>query len=269
TSGIGYETAKSLAEMGASVVVIGRNKEKSIHTVEQLTQLTGNEGIEHLLADLSSQEEIRNLAKKIQERYDHLDVLVNNAGAIFFRRQETKDGLEMTFALNHLGYFLLTNLLLNLIEQSAPARIVNVASASHRGASINFDDLQSEQSYSAMKAYGQSKLANILFTYELARRLENSQVKVNALHPGFVGSNFGKNSGWLGKAIMPFLHLFARSPEKGAETAVYLAASPEVDGITGQYFIDKKPADSSPASHNVKTAQKLWEVSEQLTGLRS
>lgn len=269
TSGIGYETAKALAEQDASLVLVGRNEEKSIRTVDRLIDLSGNDKIEYLLADLSVQEEIRRLADNIRDRYQHLDVLVNNAGAIFFSRRESADGLEMTFALNHLGYFLLTNLLLDLLKQSAPSRIVNVASAAHQGASIDFDDLQKTKQYSAMKVYGQSKLANLLFTYELARRLQETRVTVNAMHPGFVGSNFGKSStGLLGKLLMPVLHLFARSPRKGAETVVYLASSKEVEGVTGQYFIDKAPAESSAASHDTETAQRLWRVSEELTGLR-
>jgi len=268
TSGIGYETAKALAAMGASLVLVGRNEQKSIRTVDRLTELTGNDNIEYLLADLSVQQDIRWLAGDIRERYQQVDVLINNAGAIFFSRKETADGLEMTFALNHLGYFLLTNLLLDVLKHSAPARIVNVASAAHQGASLDFEDLQRTGHYSAMNVYGQSKLANLLFTYELARRLQGTQVTVNAMHPGFVGSNFGKSSGLLGKLLMPVLHLFARSPRKGAETVIYLASSTAVEGVTGQYFIDKEPAKSSPASYDTETAQKLWRVSEELTGLR-
>lgn len=267
TSGIGKVTARDLAAQGASVVIVGRNQEKSEHTVEQLRQETGNTQVEYLLADLSIQKEIRRLAEKYKDRYDRLDILINNAGAIFFSRQETQEGLEMSFALNHLGYFLLTNLLLDLLKRSAPVRIINVSSESHRGASINFDDLQCEEKYSPMRAYGQSKLANILFTYELDRRLENDNIIVNALHPGFVASNFGKNAGLLGKIVMPVLHLFAKSPKRGAQTCIYLASSPEVEGVSGKYFIDRQPATSSEESYDPQIAARLWAISEELTGL--
>ncbi len=267
TSGIGKVTATELAAQGASAVIVGRNQEKSERTVEQIQQETGNPRVDYLLADLSVQEDIRRLAANYKERYARLDILVNNAGAIFFSRQETQEDLEMTFALNHLGYFLLTNLLLDLLKQSASGRIINVSSEAHRGVSINFDDLLCEEKYSPMHAYGQSKLANILFTYELDRRLENDALAVNALHPGFVASNFGKNTGLLGKVVMPVLHLFAKSPEKGAQTSIYLASSPEVEGISGTYFIDKQPATSSEESYDPQAAARLWEISEELTGL--
>jgi len=267
TSGIGKVTARDLAEQGASVVIVGRNQEKSKRTVEQIQQETGNAQVEYLLADLSIQEDIRHLAEKYTDRYDRLDILINNAGAIFFSRKETREGFEITFALNHLGYFLLTNLLLDLLRRSAPARIINVSSEAHRGASINFDDLQFEEKYSPMRVYGQSKLANILFTYELHRRLDNENLTVNALHPGFVASNFGRNAGVLGKIMMPILHLFARSPKRGAQTSIYLASSPEVEGISGKYFIDKQPATSSEESYDLQIAARLWKISEELTGL--
>lgn len=267
TSGIGKVTATDLAGRGASVVIVGRNREKSQRTVEHIRRESGNTQVEYLIADLSVQAEIHQLAEKFKEQFDRLDVLINNAGAIFFSRQETQDGLERTFALNHLGYFLLTNLLLDMIRQSAPVRVINVSSEAHRGASIDFDDLLCEEKFSPMRAYGQSKLANILFTYELDRRLENNNITVNALHPGFIASNFGRNAGLLGKIIMPVLHLFAKSPEKGAQTSIYLATSPEVEGVSGHYFINEQPATSSEESYDSDVAARLWNMSEELTGL--
>jgi len=267
TDGIGKVTAEALAGKGAEVVLVGRNQVKTKKTLDEIQERTQTSDIEYLIADLSNQDEIHRLVKDYKHRYDTLDVLINNAGAIFTSRQETEDGLEMTFALNHLGYFLLTNLLLDVIEQSTPARIINVASEAHRRSIIEFDDLQSEDNYAPRKVYGMSKLANILFTYELHRRLKNQDITVNTLHPGFVASNFGKNTGFFGKILMSVLHLFARSPEKGAETIIYLASSRKVDGVSGKYFIDKKPAHSSDISYDQDIAKRLWTVSETLTGL--
>lgn len=269
TSGIGKATACGIAERSLSVVVVGRDREKSIATVSAIRQETGNPNVEYMLADLSSQQEIRQLAQAFKRRYQRLDVLVNNAGGFFLRRQESEDGIEMTFALNHLGYFLLTNLLLDTLEASVPARIVNVSSAGHRDTEMNFDDLQGEEDYSGWKAYGQSKLANLLFTYELARRLEGTGVTVNALHPGFVATNIGANNfGWLGRLLKKIINLRGVSPEEGAETVIYLATSPEVAGVTGKYFVDKEPVRSSAASYDEEAARRLWEISEELTGLR-
>ena len=267
TSGIGAVTVRQLAAQGAQVVVISRNPQRCQDTVLDIRNQTGNAQVEYLVADLSSQDQIHNLAAEIRNRYPRLDVLVNNAGAFFLSRKESVDGIEMTFALDHLSYFLLTILLEDILKASAPARIVNVASASHRGARIDFNDLQAEHSYNPMRAYGQAKLANVLFTYELTRRLAGSGVTANALHPGFVASNFAQNNGWLVRAVMKVAHLFAISPEQGAQTSLYLASSPEVEGITGKYFVDCKPVSSSPVSYDQDTAQKLWRVSERLTGL--
>lgn len=271
TSGIGKITAQALAGLGGRVIIVGRNPAKTEATVNQIKQQTGSATVESLLADLSSQAEIRRLAEQFKNRYQRLDVLVNNAGGMFISRRESVDGIEMTFALNHLGYFLLTNLMLDVLKASAPARIVNVASRSHEGASINFDDLQSRQHYGGMQAYGQSKLANVLFTYELARRLAaegTSGVTVNALHPGFVATNFGAdNAGWVGRVVKGVINVGAISPERGAQTSIYLATSPEVKDITGKYFVECKPVQSSPASYDEATARRLWEVSAQMTGL--
>ncbi len=220
-----------------------------------------------IYADLMDQAQIRELDRTIRERYDRLDMLVNNAGAFFLQRAESPDGIERTFALNHLSYFLLTNLLLDLMRASAPARIVNVSSESHRGSTIHFDDLVFEnRPYWGLAAYGESKLANLLFTYELDRRLTHEGITVNALHPGFVNTHIGKQYPLL-RPMMNLLHtLFAKSPEEGAETSVYLASSPDVAGVSGQYFIDKEPVRSSTASYVGADAQRLWEVSEAMTG---
>jgi NAD(P)-dependent dehydrogenase (short-subunit alcohol dehydrogenase family) len=197
-----------------------------------------------------------------------LDVLVNNAGGMSLTRRESVDGLEMTLALNHLSYFSLTNLLLPLIRQSAPARIVNVASDAHQGGMIDFDDLQYQKRYSGWRAYQQSKLANILFTYELARRLEGSRVTANTLHPGFVRTNFFQDwGGWIGFITKLGASIIALTPEQGARTSIYLASSREVEGVTGQYFVKEKPVRSSTRSHDRAVAQRLWQVSEEMTGI--
>ncbi len=267
TSGIGQVTARALAEQGAHVIIVGRNQAKCSATVNQIQQQTGNRAVEYLLADLSSQSAVRQLAQEFKNRYQQLHVLVNNAGAIFFQRQVTVDGIEMTFGLNHLGCFLLTWLLLDVIRASAPARIVNVASRAHERARINFDDLQGTKSYNAMRAYGQSKLANILFTYELARRLAETRVTANALHPGVVGTGFAANNGSLVRLGLRLYRFFVLSPEQGAETSIYLATSPEIQSITGRYFVDKQAVSSSPVSYDAAVAARLWQVSMQMTRL--
>jgi NAD(P)-dependent dehydrogenase (short-subunit alcohol dehydrogenase family) len=210
------------------------------------------------------------MAKEFLERYARLDVLVNNAGGFFIRREVSIDGIEMTFALNHLSYFLLTNLLLDRSLSSSPGRIVNVSSGAHYNGAINFEDLEFKKGYGGWKAYSQSKLANILFTYELARRLEGTGVTANALHPGFVATQLGHNNGLLARLAMMFSPIFgAKSPQEGARTSVYLASSPEVEGKAGKYFVDCEPHSSSQASHDLETARRLWEVSEAMTGTRS
>jgi len=265
TAGIGIVTAKALAQQGATVIVAGRNKEKSVSTVDQIRKETGNHDVEYILADLSVQKEVRKLADDFKSKFKRLDILVNNAGAIFDKRFETADGLEITFALNHLSYFLLTDLLLDTIKVSAPSRIINVSSDAHKGAKINFDDIQGKKKYGAMRAYGQSKLANILFTYELARKLEGSGVTSNALHPGFVASSFGSNMRGAFRLILRFLQLFAMSSENGAETSIYLATSPNVANINGKYFVKKKEVRTSVKSYDKNIGEKLWKVSEELT----
>jgi NAD(P)-dependent dehydrogenase (short-subunit alcohol dehydrogenase family) len=267
TSGIGLVTATALARRGATVMLVARDAARAESTVAAIRQQTGSASVEYLLADLTSQERVRRLAADVTARHGRLDVLVNNAGAIFMRRRETVDGLEMTFALNHFAPFLLTNLLLDTLKASAPARVVTVASMAHRGVTIPFGDLQHTSSYSAFTVYGQSKLANILFTYELTRRLAASGVTANTLHPGFVASGFNKNNGRLMALGMTLARPFAISPERGAQTSIYLATSPEVANVSGRYFVNRKPAESSPASYDEQAQRRLWEVSEQLTGL--
>ncbi|MEP7200110.1 MAG: SDR family oxidoreductase [Chloroflexota bacterium] len=269
TAGIGQVTARVLAQQGATVIVVGRNREKSERTVAQIAQQTGNPHVEYLLADLSSLNAVRKLAAEFKRRQQQLHALVNNAGAIFLSRHVSADGLEMTFALNHLSYFLLTALLLDTLKASAPARIVNVSSRVHRTAHLNFDDLQNQHGYSGQNVYAQSKLANILFTYELARRLDGTGITANALHPGVVATDFAKNNGVLGRIIRLALNPFSISVEEGAQTNVYLASAPEVEGVTGKYFVDCKAVPSSPASYDVDAARQLWQVSEQLCGLPS
>jgi len=266
TSGVGRETARSLAQGGGTVILVGRNPEKGTAASEEIKRETHNPKVEFMRADLSVQREIRQLVEEFKSQYDRLDMLVNNAGAFFLWRQESVDGIEMTFALNHLGYFLLTNLLLDTLIASAPARIINVSSGSHEGETINFDNLQGKRRYSGFRAYGQSKLANILFTYELARRLDGTGVTVNALHPGFVATSIGTNNGWIVRAIRPLMNLFAISVEQGAQTSIYLATSPTVEGVTGKYFFKCEVVRSSDASYDLAAAERLWQVSTEMTG---
>jgi NAD(P)-dependent dehydrogenase (short-subunit alcohol dehydrogenase family) len=267
TNGIGKSTAQELARMGATVVIVGRNAQKTAQVVEEIRAASGNNKVDSLLADLSSQQEVRRLANEFKSKYSHLHVLLNNAGAVFMQRQLSDDGIEMTFALNHLAYFLLTNLLLDTIKASAPTRIINVSSGVHTSGKIEFDNLQGEREY-GNSVYGNSKLANILFTMELSRRLEGTGVTVNALHPGFVNTGFGKNNpGLLMKIIRAVVPLIARSPEKGAETSIYLASSPEVQSITGKYFVDCKVTQSAPQAVDTVAAGKLWYVSAEMVQL--
>ncbi len=267
-SGIGRATALELAIKGAAVVIVGRNKEKTRVTASNIRLKSGSPIVECLIADLSSMAEVRQLASEFKKKYHRLDVLVNNAGAIFARRNITVDGYEMTFALNHLANFLLSNLLLDYLEASAPARIVNVSSRAHRRAELDFNDLQTEHyGYGGFKAYGRSKLANVMFTYELARRLEGTGVTVNVLHPGGVNSGFGKNNGGAMKLAMRMVSRFQLTPEQGAQTPVYLASSHEVDGVSGKYFVECQPVRSSPASYDEAGQKRLWEVSAEMTGI--
>lgn len=264
TSGIGLAAARALAARGARVVVAGRNPEKGSRTVDELREGTGNPQVSYLNGDLSRQAEVRSLAEAFLTRNDRLDVLVNNAGGIFLRRVVTEDGVEKTFAVNHLAPFLLTNLLLDRLKASAPARIINVASRSHRRGRIYFDNLSLEGRYWAMSAYQQSKLANVLFTNELARRLAGTGVTANAMHPGLVATSIAANNGLLVRLFLKIFMWGARTPKKGAETIVYLATSPDVADDTGRYFVDKKPVPAAPRARNEESARRLWAVSEAL-----
>ena len=265
TSGIGLVTARELARQDAQVTIVSRNAEKCALVAQAIKTETCNP-VEFISADLSTLAGIMQAAADFKQRHMHLDVLVNNAGALFTRKVLTADGYEMTFALNHLNYFLLTNLLLDVLKASAPARIVNVSSGAHMAASLDFDNLQGEKHFNGMQAYGQSKLANVLFTYALAHRLEGIGVTVNALHPGFIATGFAHNNGSLYDFGMKLISPFIRKPEQGAQTSIYLAASPEVEGVTGKYFVDCKPVQSSPLSYDMSLAGKLWQVSLELTG---
>ncbi len=267
TSGIGEITAYELAALGAEIVAVSRNEAKTRAVADQIVSRGGK--AHAYTADLSSMAEIRRLSGEIHNRFDALDVLVNNAGAIFMKRMETVDGLEMTFALNHINYFLLTNLLMDLLKRGASPRIVNVSSAAHFGGRVDFSDLQMKKNFTGWRAYSASKLMNILFTYELDRKLkvENVGITVNTLHPGFVATNFGKSNGGLFHSLFGLSQFAAIKPEDGARTSIYLASSPEVENISGRYFANCTETRSSPESYNEKTAAQLWRVSEQLTAL--
>jgi NAD(P)-dependent dehydrogenase (short-subunit alcohol dehydrogenase family) len=263
--GIGRATAEGLAHLGASLILVCRRREDG-EAVSREIAASGWPAPVVVGADLSSQASIRQAASEIQARYPRLHVLVNNAGVISRRREVTVDGLEMQFAVNHLGYFLLTNLLLSQLRAGAPSRIVNVSSGVHSHATLDFADLQSERGYEPKEVYSRTKLANILFTYELSRRLGAAGVTVNCLTPGVVATRMlGDYMGAPpGSGVDS---TFGATPEEGAETSVYLAASPEVEGVTGKYFVGKRPAASSRESHDEAAARRLWEVSERLTGL--
>ncbi len=266
SDGIGYVAARELARMGARVVIVGRNAAKTGDAAQSIIAETGNPAVESLLADLSSQREVRRVAAEALELLPRLDVLLNNAGAIFLSNRRSVDGLEMTFALNHIGYFLLTNLLLERLRQSAPARIINMSSSAHWSpGKFLLEDLPKPGAGRGYRAYGRSKLCNILFTYELAWRLEGTNITVNALHPGLVQTNIARNNGLLGRAVNFFIGARGVDAGKGAETPVYLASSPEVEGVTGRFFVDCRAVPSSDLSYDTDLAARLWEMSERLT----
>jgi NAD(P)-dependent dehydrogenase (short-subunit alcohol dehydrogenase family) len=256
TSGIGRYTALELCRRGARVVITFRDERKALETQKWIETETGKT-IHAYYCDLSSFKSIRNFAAEFKTKYQRLDVLINNAGIWETKRKLSKDGIELNFATNHLGPFLLTKLLLDTIKSSSPARIINVASGSHQNASINFDDIEMRKKFSGYKAYGQSKLANILFTKHLSEQLDGQQITVNCLHPGVVATKIFDNLGKIGTAmIKPFMI----SPEKGAQTSVYLATSDQVSNITGEYFSRKKVVNSSSTSQDKEIARKLWEL---------
>jgi NAD(P)-dependent dehydrogenase (short-subunit alcohol dehydrogenase family) len=271
-SGMGFETAAALASIGARVLITVRNADKGRAAVASITQRLQGEGqVQLVVFDLADLASVRRGAAEILEQTPRLDVLVNNAGLVLTERAETVDGYEATFAINHLGPFLLTNLLLDRMTESAPSRIVNVASTAHSAArkGIPFDDLQSTHGYRGMRVYGQSKLANILFTLELSRRFGDKGITANSLHPGTVRTGYGGDGDARGllafgiKIASPFF----LSPAKGARTSVYLASSPEVDGVSGQYFVKCKPRRPRRWAQDPEAARQLWQVSEDLVGL--
>lgn len=265
TSGIGEATAAGLARRGAHVVLVGRDRRRGQQSRDTVRAQSGSDRVDLLLADLQSPQEIEALALQVQDRYPALHVLVNNAGVVNLRRELTPAGFERTFAVNHLAYFQLTTLLLDRLRASAPARIVNVSSHGHTMAKLDLDDLQTERAkYAWFRVYCNSKLANVLFTYELARRLEGSGVTANCLHPGAVATALGKNNGRLGRIVLPLLKPFFLSPEQGAATSIHLASAPELASTSGQYFAKCRPKASSEASHDETLARDLWDASERL-----
>jgi retinol dehydrogenase-12 len=267
TNGLGRVTAVELARMGAELFLMYRDKVRADETVAEIRNKTGNENVHLLHADLGSQSQIRGAAAEFLTTGKPLHVLVNNAGLGNTKRMMSEDGIEMVFAVNHLAYFLLTMLLLDRIKQSAPARIVNVASEAHRFGTIDFDDLGGERHYRTFGAYGQSKLANILFSYELARRLAGTGVTVNCLHPGGIASGLWTNNGRLAQFIMKAGRPFLKTPEQGAQTTIYLASSVKVEGVTGKYFANCKEKASNKESYDENIARRLWDVSERMTGV--
>jgi len=268
TGGIGKAAAIGLAKLGARVGITGRDRARAERAAAEIAREAGNPAVDVFVADMSSQSEVRRLAADVLSAYPRLDVLLNNVGGFWAHRHATADGLERTFALNHLAPFLLTSLLLERLIASAPARIVTVSSGAQAMGKIDFDDLMGERTYSGQRAYNQSKLANVMFTYELARRLEGTGVSATALHPGITNTAFSAEDP--ARAFAPIVALmrpFMRSPERGADTAVYLASSPEVEGVTGRYFADRKVKASHKSSYDSATTARLWRVSAELVGL--
>jgi NAD(P)-dependent dehydrogenase (short-subunit alcohol dehydrogenase family) len=268
TSGIGKATAKALAALGAEVIVAGRDQEKAEQAIREIRTETGHAQVQYLLGDLGDLDQVRALARQVQSLTDRLDVLINNAGAFYNSRIDTRYGVEKTLLVNYLAPFLLTNLLIDLLQASAPARIVNVTSEAHQNGALDLDDLAFERGFMGFRAYARSKLALLLFTYELARHLEGTGVTANALHPGHVATDMFKDDfGWLGPLIKRVMGWFAETPQAAAQRAVYLATSSEVAGLTGRYFVNGKEARSAAASYDRELAQRLWVKSERLAGL--
>ncbi|MFX0045767.1 MAG: SDR family oxidoreductase [Candidatus Hermodarchaeota archaeon] len=271
-SGIGEATAKGLAALGAEIIMVCRSKDRGEAAKRGIVKDTRNDRVSLMVTDLSLQAQVRGLAQEIEDRYNAVHVLVNNAGTYRTVRFTTPEGMETTFAVNYLAPFLLTNLLLDRLKAGAPSRIVNVAGAYHRKATMDFDDLMSENDYTGSKANNRSKLALVLFTYELSRRLEGSGVSANCLHPGAVATGLVEKDPdfpRFSKAMYNVFKRFGSSPEKGAETSIYLASSPEIEGVTGRYFEKMKEKESSEESYDIKVARQLWDVSLKLTGLDS
>ena len=268
TSGIGKATAAGLAALGARVGITGRDRARTEAVAASIRATPGSPAVDGFAADMSAQAGVRRLAAQVLDTYPRLDVLINNAGGFWAHRHVTADGLEHTFALNHLAPFLLTSLLLDRLAASAPARIITVSSGAHARGRIDFDDLQGERDYSGQRAYSQSKLANVMFTYELSRRLDGTGVTATVLHPGVVRTSFGAEDQAAYFAVMiRVARLFMKTPAQGASTPIYLASSPQAQGITGRYFVNRKPRTSSKASYDTAAATRLWQVSTDLAGM--
>lgn len=267
TDGIGKETAHALALQGARLLIHGRDPDKGARAVAQLMARSRNPAIEFLPADFGSLADVRRLAASVMQRTPYIDVLINNAGGMFVNRTVSKEGYELTFAVNHLAPFLLTHLLLDCLKSASQARIVTTASNAHRGAMLDFADLQTMRKYSGMGAYGRSKLANILFTRALAKRLEGTAVTATCLHPGFVRTSIARDMGAIPRSIFRLMSPFIRSPRKGAQTLVYLASCADVQGASGGYYIDCKLTQPSSAAQDDQAAERLWQVSRTLVGI--
>ncbi|MHB8567369.1 MAG: SDR family oxidoreductase [Nitrososphaerales archaeon] len=265
-SGIGKAASNDLARMGATVVMVCRDESKGESARKEIMRETGNQSIELMIADFSSLESVRKLASDYRKNHDKLHVLLNNAGLILGRRIVTEDGLEETFEVNYLSHFLLTYLLLDTLKVSAPSRIVNISSSAHYSGHLDFQDLQGEKKYSPMKSYSQTKLAQVLFTRELAKRLDGTRVTANAVHPGAVRTNWGNEGGVLGIGIR-IARPFLLSAKRGAETPVYVASAPELESVSGKYFSNKREEQSSSESYNDNEVKELWEISMKLAGL--
>ena len=263
-SGIGYETAKALAALGMYVIMVCRNEEKAEEARRQIEIETANTSVEVVVCDFSIQHDIHVAARKIREKFDKIDILINNHGLIVSKREETIDGLEKTFAINHMGYFLFTKLLLDPIKAADSARIINVASTAHQRGSFNPTNIQLEKGFSPMKAYSNSKLFNILFTMELDEQLQGSGVTANCLHPGVIKSGFGREGSILFRLLFSLINPFKITSKQGALTTIYLATSREVEGVSGQYFVKRKKARPSLTARNMDYAKQLWEISENL-----
>jgi len=264
SSGIGYVTALELARMGAAVIMVNRDRERGEQARAAIIQASGNLDVELMLCDLASQRQVRTLAAECKKRYKRLHVLVNNAAIVPATRVLTEDGLETQLAVNHLAPFLLTNLLLDVLKAGAPSRVVTVSSGMYRTASLDFDNLQAEKKYRPMKHYALTKLLNIYFTYELAERLTGSGVTANCLAPGFTATELGRGFSRISRFVM---RRFAKPKEKGAETVISLASAPEVEGLSGRYFDDKKEVETLPRTHDRDIARRLWDLSARLTRL--
>jgi NAD(P)-dependent dehydrogenase (short-subunit alcohol dehydrogenase family) len=269
TNGIGLEASVTLAKEGHRVVLVGRDEKRTAEAVAQVKQRSGSEKVESLLADFMSLADVRKLADDYRAKYDRLDVLINNAGTVFSTRTLSKDGIEATFAVNHLAPYLLTRLLLDLIVKSAPARVVNVSSENHYTGTMDFDDLGFEKGYFIMKAYGRSKLGNVLFTRSLAKQLESRAVTVNAVHPGGVRTNIWSHAPWFAKPVLRLMQLLLITAEEGSRTLTYLATNPEVEGKTGLYFEKNRPVEPGKLAQDDALAQRLWAESARLVGLAS